>query len=89
MTYIPDFMSVCQRAIKKATKKNLLLGKIITKKIDQIILNPHHYKPLRYDLAGQRRVHIMNNLVLKFTIDEKNKTVTFIFFGHHDQAYQR
>lgn len=87
MSYIPDFMPVCQRAIEKATKRNQLLGKILNRKINQIILNPHHYKPLRYDLAGERSVHILKSFILKFKIDESQKTVTFIFFGHHDKAY--
>ena len=48
-----------------------------------------HYKPLKYDLAGERRVHIMKSFVLKFEIDENKKIVAFIFFGHHDEAYKR
>jgi mRNA-degrading endonuclease RelE of RelBE toxin-antitoxin system len=57
--------------------------------MNEIILNPQHYKPLKYDLAGERRVHIMKSFVLKFEIDEAAKTVKFIFFGHHDEAYKR
>jgi len=87
MIYAPDFMPVCQKAIDKATKRNPLLGKIINKKINQILLNPLHYKPLRHELTGERRVHILKSFVLKFIINEQNKTVTFIFFGHHDKAY--
>jgi mRNA-degrading endonuclease RelE of RelBE toxin-antitoxin system len=55
----------------------------------EILENPEHYKPLRHDLAGERRVHILKSFVLKFEIDEENKTVTFLFFGHHDEAYRR
>lgn len=87
MIYVPDFMPVCQRAIEKATRRNPLLGKILNKKINQIILNPHHYKSLRNKLSGERRIHILKSFVLKFKIDEQNKIVIFIFFGHHDKAY--
>ena len=59
------------------------------KKMNDIVTDPYNYKPLRYDLAGERRVHIMKSFVLKFTIDETNKTITFIFFGHHDEVYKR
>jgi len=87
MIYIPDFMPVCQKAIGKATKKNSLLRKTINNKITEIIQNPHHYKPLKYDLTGERRVHILKSFILKFIINEQNKTIIFIFFGHHDKAY--
>ena len=87
MIYTPDFMPTCQRTIDKACKRNSFLKKILDNKIKEILLDPYHYKPLSYDLAGERRVHIMKNQVLKFRIDEQNKTVIFIFFGHHDEAY--
>lgn len=51
------------------------------KKIEDITENPHHYKPLRYDLKGRRRVHIEKSFVLTFRIDEKERTVTFWTFA--------
>ncbi|MBS3090781.1 type II toxin-antitoxin system RelE/ParE family toxin [Candidatus Pacearchaeota archaeon] len=79
----------CQEEINKLCKKNPVLGSSLRKKMNEIIQNPQHYKPLRYDLSGERRVHIMKSFVLKFEIDESAKTVKFIFFGHHDEAYKR
>jgi len=61
----------------------------VMKKIEEIIQNPQHYKPLKYDLARERRVHIMKSFVLKFEINEQKQMITFIFFGHHDEAYKR
>jgi len=87
MSYTPDFMPSCEKTIDKATRKNSVLAKIITRKISEIIQNPHHYKPLKHDLAGERSVHILKSFVLKFIINEASKKVTFIFFGHHDDAY--
>jgi len=87
MNYKFTFLQGCERDIDKATKRNPLLKKILEKKINQILPDPHHYKPLRNVLVGERRVHIMNSLVLKFIIDEQNRKVIFIFFGHHDKAY--
>ena len=68
-------------------RKNPVLRNALEKKMNEILENPHHYKPLRYDLAGERRVHILKSFVLKFEINENIKTVCFIFFGHHDEAY--
>ncbi len=79
----------CQRDIDKLCKKNPVLKKALEKKINEIIENPQHYKPLKYDLAGEKRVHIMKSFVLKFEVDDSNKIITLIFFGHHDEAYRR
>ena len=87
MSYEFTFTIACEKHIAKAIKKNPILRKIIDNKINEIILNPPHYKPLKYTLAGERRVHIMKSFVLKFIINEQTKRVTFIFFGHHDEAY--
>ena len=78
----------CQRDIDKLCKKNPVLKKALEKKINEIIENPQHYKPLKYDLAGEKRVHIMKSFVLKFEVDDSNKIITLIFFGHHDEAYK-
>jgi YafQ family addiction module toxin component len=79
----------CQRDIERLCKRNPVLRGALEKKMNEIVENPQHYKPLKYDLAGERRVHIMKSFVLKFMIEEANKTVVFIFFGHHDDAYRR
>ena len=76
----------CKKTIVKASKKNPLLKEILTKKIKEITLNPYHYKPLKHDLAGERRVHILKSFVLKFEISEN--TIRLIAFEHHDDAYK-
>jgi YafQ family addiction module toxin component len=78
-----------QRILNKLLKKDKKTYEAIMKKIEEILQNPQHYKPLKYDLAGERRVHIMKNFVLKFEIEENHKRVKFLFFGHHDEAYKR
>lgn len=89
MSYTLDIMPSCQRTIDKACKKNATLREILRKKMNEIILNPLHYKPLMHDLAGERRVHIMKSFVLKFMVDNNKKIVTFLAFTHHDDAYKR
>ncbi len=87
--YNPEIKPSCQETIEKLCKKNPVLKEALEKKMSEITENPQHYKPLKYDFAGERRVHIMKSFVLKFEINEVSKTVTFIFFGHHDEAYRR
>lgn len=43
--------------LKKIKKKNVLLFQRIQKKIGEIVEDPNHYKPLRYDMKNIRRVH--------------------------------
>lgn len=79
----------CQEEIKKLSKKNPVLEEALKKKMSEIVENPQHYKPLKYSLAEEKRVHIMKSFVLRFEVDEANKIVKFLFFGHHDDAYRR
>jgi toxin YoeB len=87
--YTIEIKPSCQKDIEKLCKKNPVLRDALEKKMNEIVQTPEHYKPLRYDLAGERRVHIMKSFVLKFEIHEDRKAIEFIFFGHHDEAYQR
>jgi len=87
--YYIEIKPSCQRDIEKLCKKNPVLREALERKMNEILENPQHYKPLRYDLAGERRAHIMKSFVLKFGIDEQKGIITFFFFGHHDEAYRR
>ncbi|MFH1065205.1 MAG: type II toxin-antitoxin system RelE/ParE family toxin [Nanoarchaeota archaeon] len=89
MAYGIDYRKGCRDKIEKLCKKDPVLKEALRKKINEILDFPYHYKPLKYDLAGERRVHVMGSFVLKFKIDETSKTVKFLFFGHHDNAYRR
>lgn len=89
MTYSIDIHPKCQQEIKKLCRKNPVLEQALKRKMHEIIEMPDHYKPLKYDLAGERRVHITKSFVLKFEINEQTTTVRFLYFGHHDDAYKR
>ena len=79
----------CQESIEKLCRKNPVLRNSLEKKMQQVVEDPYRFKPLRHDLAGERRVHIMKSFVLRFAVNEAAKTVIFLFFGHHDEAYRR
>ena len=79
----------CQEGIDKLCNKNPVLRNALEKKMQQVVEDPYRFKPLRHDLAGERRVHIMKSFVLRFAVNEAAKTVIFLFFGHHDEAYRR
>ena len=71
----------------KLSKKNKKQLEIINKKVQQILENPYHFKPLRGDMYGSRRVHIDKSFVLIYEIDEINKMVKLLDYDHHDNIY--
>jgi mRNA interferase RelE/StbE/toxin YoeB len=58
---------------------------IITKKLEQISINPEHFKPLRGDMHGIRRVRIDKSFVLLFEIE--GNIIRVIDYSHHDEVY--
>ena len=71
---------------KKLAKKDKMSFEYISKKVDEIRMNPHHFKPLRNPLQNFRRVHI-GSYVLIYSINESTKTVILEKYSHHDDAY--
>ncbi|MBU1198270.1 MAG: type II toxin-antitoxin system mRNA interferase toxin, RelE/StbE family [Nanoarchaeota archaeon] len=72
---------------KKLKKKNPKQLEIIFKKAKQILENLTHFKPLRGDMKGARRVHIDKSFVLIYEIDEKNKLIRLLDYDHHNNIY--
>ena len=76
------------KKFKKLRKKDLELLQVIEKKIQEILKEPHHFKPLRKPLQNKRRVHIGGSFVLIYEINERQKLVTLIDFDHHNNVYK-
>ena len=76
-----------EKIFEKLAKKNPKQMEIIAKKIEQILENPHHFKPLRGDMHGARRVHIDKSFVLIYDVDEEKKIVMLLDYDHHDKIY--
>lgn len=73
---------------KRLAKKNPNQLEAITKKLEEIVENPHRFKPLSNTMKRFRRVHF-GSYVLIFSINEKNKTVVLEDFDHHDEIYRK
>ena len=80
---------VLKARLKKLYKKNRPLYDAVLAKAKEILENPMHFKPLRHDLKGLRRVHLEKSFVLVFEVDEENKAVTLVDLQHHDDIYRR
>ncbi|MEA1984445.1 MAG: type II toxin-antitoxin system mRNA interferase toxin, RelE/StbE family [Euryarchaeota archaeon] len=87
MEYGIVISEIADKKFTKLTKKNPKQMNIIIKKVQQIIQNPYHFKPLRGDLHGARRVHIDSSFVLIYEIDENNRSIRILDYDHHDVIY--
>ena len=76
------------KKFKKLRKKDPELLQTIERKVQDILEDPHHFKPLKKPLQNKRRVHIGGSFVLIYEIDEKGKMVTLLEFDHHDNIYK-
>ena len=75
------------RSFKKLAKKNPHQMEAISKKIRDILEDPHRFKPMHFPIAGMRRAHF-GSFVLLFSIDEQRKTVILEDYEHHDAVYR-
>jgi YafQ family addiction module toxin component len=70
---------------KKLKEKDPELLKRLQSKVEEIIKQPEHYKPLRGQMKGLRRAHV-GKFVIIFKVEED--TVKFVTFKHHNHAYR-
>lgn len=87
MTYELQISDHLDKLFSKLSKKNKKQLEAVFKKVKQILKDPYHFKPLRGDMHGLRRVHIDKSFVLVYEILEKEKVVRLLDFEHHDKVY--
>lgn len=87
MDYILDLSEEVDKKLARLKKKDKKQFQILLNKTNQILENPYHFKPLRGDMRGARRVHVGKSFVLTYEIDEKNKIVRLLDYEHHDKIY--
>lgn len=76
------------KKFKKLQKKDIEMLQLIGRKVQDVLVDPYRFKPLRNPLQNKRRVHIGGSFVLIYEINEKEKIVTLLDFDHHDNIYQ-
>ncbi|MFA7708488.1 MAG: type II toxin-antitoxin system RelE/ParE family toxin [Candidatus Pacearchaeota archaeon] len=81
-----EISELADKKFYKIAKKNKSLFDAITKKIEEIKINPEHFKPLGWDMKGQRRIHF-GHFVLTFEIIYDKNIVRILDFDHHDKIY--
>lgn len=78
-----------EKDFRKHCAKDAKFRRAVERKVEQILLQPLHYKPLRAPLDGVRRVHVASSFVLLFEPDMERGVVRLLRLAHHDEAYGR
>ncbi|MBA3060672.1 MAG: type II toxin-antitoxin system mRNA interferase toxin, RelE/StbE family [Nitrospirae bacterium] len=76
------------KKFKKLQKKDKEILRLIDRKVQDILVDPYRFKPLRKPMENKRRVHVGGSFVLVYEINEKKKLVTLLDFDHHDNVYE-
>jgi len=88
-----DFSKELKLKLIKLFKKDKNRYYKLIKKIEQIINSDEttieHYKNLKHDLHGQKRVHIDKSFVLTFSYSKEKNFILFLNFDHHDEIYEK
>lgn len=85
--YKIEVSELADKKFYKIARKNKVLFEAINKKMGELKINPEHFKPLRHDMKGERRIHL-GNFVLTFEIDYQRGVVKILNFDHHDRIYE-
>ena len=86
MNYSAEYSEHILRIFDRMAKREISQLASINKKINEILASPHHFKPLKGDMKGSRRVHF-GHFVMTFEIDEERTIVRFLDYEHHDKVY--
>ena len=83
MAYSLEVSEKLDKVFNKLAKKDKVAFNAISRKVNQILQNPHHCKPLKAPMQNMRRVHFSSSFVLIFKVDEERKVVQLLEFEHH------
>ncbi len=76
------------KKFKKLQRKDKELLRLIDRKVQDILADPHRFKPLRKLLQNKRRVHLRGSYVLVYEVNEREKIVTLMDLDHHGNIYK-
>ncbi len=87
MTYHLAISHQADHELKRLASKDRPHFRQLLKKLEDVLENPYHYKPLHGELFGARRIHI-GSYVLTYQIQEKEHEVIVLHYQHHDKIYR-
>jgi YafQ family addiction module toxin component len=85
--YSLEIVEKVDKIFKKLQKKDTPQFEALSRKVSDVLENPHQFKPLKNPLQHMRRVHV-GSFVLVYDIDEIKRVVTIRRYEHHDNVYK-
>lgn len=88
MTYSLAVRKSVDDLFSKLAKRDPTRLRGVERKMEQILADPHHFKPLKAPLQHLMRVRLAGSYVLVYSIDEKNRLIIIEDYAHHDEIYR-
>ncbi len=88
MTYKLKYTETFEKRIQKIKKKDKALSEEAMKKVEKLLETPNAGKDLSYRLSSYRSVRVRGKYRLVYKVDEEEKEITLIAFGHRKEIYR-
>jgi len=85
--YSLEVVQSVYKIFKRLQRKDTVQFRALSKKVNEILEDPHQFKPLRAPMQHMRRVHV-GSFVLIYDVDEARRVVTVRRYEHHDTVYK-
>jgi len=84
-----DFSDILRKKLDKLAKRDKVLAETFYKKVQEVIQRDEKtinaYKNLKSPLNEYKRIHLTDNYILLFAVD--NKKIVFIDIRHWDDVF--
>ena len=88
MSYRLKYTLTFEKKIEKIKKKDKVLMEEAMKKVEKLQEMPYAGKLLEYRLAPYRSVRVKEKYRLVYKVDEEEKEVKLVAFGHRKDIYK-
>ncbi len=88
MNYRLKYTQTFEKQIEKIKKKDKALMEEATKKVEKLQEMPYTGKSLKYRLAPYRSVRVKGKYRLVYRVNEEEKEVILVAFGHRKEIYR-
>jgi len=85
--YSLEVVEKVDKIFKKLSRKDPEHFTALSKKVQEILINPQQFKPLKAPMQHMRRIHV-GSFVLVYDVNEAKKVVTLRRYEHYDSVYK-
>ena len=88
MSYRLRYTRTFEKQIEKLKKKDRALMEETAKRVEKIHEAPDSGKALKYELDPYRSVRVKGKYRLVYTVNEEEKEIILVAFGHRKEIYK-